>query len=156
MSDAPTANADFVDLLTSFIEHEVEFLIVGAFAMAAHDVPRATGDLDVLVRPSAANADRVRAALTAFGAPLDSHGMTTSDLATEGTVYQLGLPPRRIDVLTSLSGVTFDEAQHDAVDGRVGTCPVRFIGLEALIRNKHATGRTKDLADVERLEARRG
>ena len=155
MGEPPQANMDFVDLLSAFVEHEVEFLIVGAFALAAHGLPRATGDIDILVRPTAGNAELVHRALIAFGAPVDAHGVTPGDFEREGTVYQLGLPPRRIDILTTITGVSFDAAREHAIEGRVGSCTARFIGLEALIRNKRASGRTKDIADAESLEARR-
>jgi hypothetical protein len=122
---------------------------LGGDALAAHGAPRATGDLDLFVRPTAENAARVFRALVAFGAPLEAHGVAPADFATPGTVYQMGLPPRRIDVLTSLS---FDEAAAAPVMGRLGRLAVRCIGLEAMIANKRASGRTKDLADAEALE----
>jgi hypothetical protein len=144
-------NPDFRDLLLEFADGKVEFLIVGAFAVAYHGVPRATGDMDVFVRPSSENAQRVFGALARFGAPLSSTGVTTKDFATPGIVYQIGQPPRRIDVLTEISGVGFDEgwATRCAVqfEGRV----VHFIGRDELLRNKTAAGRPKDLADVSRL-----
>ena len=155
MGESPQGNTDFVDLLSAFVEREVDFLIVGAFALAAHGLPRATGDIDILVRPTAGNAELVHRALVAFGAPVDSHGVTPRDFTREGTIYQLGLPPRRIDILTTISGVTFDEAAEHAIQGRIGSCTARFIGFDALIRNKRESGRTKDIADAERLEARR-
>ena len=105
----PDFNDDFRDLLDSFHELAVEHIIVGAHALAAHHLPRATGDLDIFVRPSADNATRVYRALARFGAPLAAHGVTESDFAVEGTVYQLGLPPRRIDILTSINNITFNK-----------------------------------------------
>ena len=127
-------------------------MVVGAHALAAHGAPRATGDLDLFVRPDLENARRVFRALQRFGAPLAAHGVTEEDFATPGTVYQLGLPPRRIDVLTELSGITFDEAVADVVVGHLGAQEVRCIGLDAMLRNKLAAGRTKDLADAEVLQ----
>jgi hypothetical protein len=152
VSDAPDANDDFVDVVTALTQAGCEFLVVGAHALAAHGAPRATGDLDLFVRPTAENAARVFRALVAFGAPLDAHGVAPADFATPGTIYQMGLPPRRIDVLTSLSGVTFDEAAAAPVMGRLGRLAVPCIGLDAMIANKRASGRTKDLADAEALE----
>jgi len=108
---------------------------VGAFALAVHGFPRATDDRDLLVRPPPDNASRVLRALSAFGAPIDAHGVRPEDLAREGTVYQLRLPSRRIDLLTSISGVSFADASAETVTGHIGRTPVRFIGLEALICN---------------------
>lgn len=148
----PDFNDDFRDLLACLREAHVDYVIVGAHALAAHQLPRATGDLDVLVRPTDDNARRVFHALATFGAPLTAHGVRTADFATPGTVYQLGLPPRRIDVLTSISGVTFDEAWAGriVVDLHGERMPV--LGRDELIRNKRAAGRPKDLADVVALE----
>lgn len=143
---------DFVDLISCLHAEECDFLVVGAHALAAHGAPRATGDLDILVRPTPANAERVFRALVQFGAPVGAHQVTATDFATPGTVYQIGLPPFRIDILTDLSGVTYDEAAQDTVSGHLGSQSVRCIGLDAMIRNKRATGRTKDVADAEALE----
>jgi hypothetical protein len=93
-------NVDFLDLLAALARERVEFLVVGAHALAAHGIPRATGDLDVWVRAERENAKRVVAALETFGAPLRAHGVSAADFELLGTVYQMGLPPRRIDVLT--------------------------------------------------------
>src|ERR1041384_6826048 len=120
MSPALGLNEDFLDLLRALREAEVEFVVVGAHAMAVHGVPRATGDLDVVVRSSAENAARLVVALRAFGAPLDAHGVAEADFASPGAVYQLGLPPRRIDLLTSLTGVDFEEAWAGRVDIDLG------------------------------------
>ena len=148
----PDAHEDFVDVVRCLREEACDFVIVGAHALAAHGAPRATGDLDVLIRPDRENAERVYRALVRFGAPLRAHGVTPEDFATPGTVYQMGLPPRRIDLLTEISGVEYDEAIRDPVVGHLGDELVRCIGLDALIRNKRATGRTKDTADAEVLE----
>jgi hypothetical protein len=148
----PDFNDDFRDLLDGFRAAGVEHLIVGAHALAAHNLPRATGDLDVFVRPSVDNAARVYRALAAFGAPLDAHGVTAADFAAEETVYQIGLPPRRIDVITSISGVTFDEAWAGHVVVEVHGMPLPVLGRAELIRNKRASARPKDLADLAALE----
>ena len=147
-------NADSRDLLVALVKHEVEFLIVGAWALAAHGYPRATVDFDVLVRPSHTNAARVVAALREFGAPLAAHGVEEDDFTRPGNIYQIGQPPRRIDILTAISGVTFQEAWTTRHLQQLGGLSVAFLGLEALIRNKRAAGRPKDLADVARLVAR--
>lgn len=152
-SNTPEVNEDFVDMLMALEANKADFLIVGAYALAAHGFPRATGDIDILVEPTVENAKRVYQALLEFGAPVDAHGVSPKDFESKDAVYQIGLPPRRIDLLTSISGVEYDEAAKDAVPGLIGACEVRFIGRAALIKNKSSTGRTKDLADVEQLRA---
>jgi len=142
---------DFRDLLVLFADAGVEFIIVGAYALAFHGAPRASGDIDVFVRPGRANAQRVLDALTRFGAPLASAGVTAADFAEPGVVYQIGLPPRRIDVLTEISGVTFNEASASRETADVEGRTIGIIGRAALLRNKEAAGRPKDLADVARL-----
>jgi hypothetical protein len=143
-------NPDFVDLLRALSGAEVRFLIVGAYALALYSKPRATGDLDVWVEPTPENATRVIEALKVFGAPLDN--ISQSDFAQAGVVFQIGVAPRRIDILTELTGVTFQEAWSERVRQRMGPCEVDFIGRRALIQNKRILGRTKDLADLEALE----
>jgi len=145
-------NDDFADLLACLNEAGVDFLVVGAHALAAHGHVRATGDLDVLVRADAANAERVMAALDAFGAPTEQHGVGASDFARPGMVYQIGLPPRRIGILTQVSGVDFAHATVGVVEGTLAGSRVRFPSIDTLIQNKRASGRLKDLADVEVLE----
>jgi hypothetical protein len=144
-------NEDFRDLLVVFADAGVEFVIVGAYALAFHGAPRASGDIDLFVRPGLENAQRVFEALARFGAPLESAGITAADFAEPGAVYQIGLPPRRIDILTTISGVTFDEAWASRSTGEVEGRTVNFIGREALLRNKQAAGRLKDIADAARL-----
>jgi hypothetical protein len=151
---APEWNDDFEDLVVAFERAAVAFVIVGAHALAVEGLPRATGDLDLLVRASRETAQRVFAALVAFRAPVHAHGITVEDFCEEGVVYQIGLPPRRIDIMTSISGVDFDTAWATRVmAGSSGARP--FLGREALIANKRAAGRPKDLADVLLLEAAR-
>ena len=144
-------NADFSELVAEFNAAGVEYLVVGAHALAAHGHVRATKDLDVWVRPSHANAQRVMAALGAFGAPL--HDLTVDDMATPGVVFQIGVAPVRIDVLTEISGVTFDDAWSERVVSEFGGHPVAVLSRHHLIQNKRSAGRLQDLADVERLEA---
>lgn len=148
----PALNDDFLDILRALLEADVEFVLVGAHAMAIHGVPRATGDIDLLVRPSDTNAARVIAALQRFGAPLAAHGVGVEDFTRPGQVYQIGLPPRRIDLLTSISGVTFEEAWSSRVEAQVGGLAVPVLGRAALVRNKRATGRKKDEADADLIE----
>lgn len=142
-------NPDFVDLLRAFIAADVRFLIVGAYALAHHGRPRATGDLDVWVDATPTNAARVVGALAAFGAPMT--GVTEGDFARPGIVLQIGVPPGRIDILTELTGLTFADAWPDREAGRFGEVMVDFLGREAFLRNKRATGRAKDLGDIEGL-----
>jgi len=144
-------NDDFRDLLAALLAEGTRFLVVGAHALAVHGMPRATGDLDVLIAPDSVNAARAYAALVRFGAPVAAMGVSPSDLSTADRVVQIGLPPRRIDVLTSITGVGFDEAWPDRVVHDVAGLAVPFIGRAALVRNKRATGRARDLAEVEAL-----
>jgi hypothetical protein len=143
---------DWADVLIALLDAKVRFLVVGAHALAVHGVPRATQDLDVWVEPSPENAARVWQALAAFGAPLEDLGIRVEDFCTRGTVVQLGLPPRRIDVLTTISGVdSFAAAWQSRVERAVHGRQVPFIGREMLIANKRSAGRLRDLADVEAL-----
>jgi hypothetical protein len=140
-------NPDFVDLLRAFVAADVRFLIVGAYALALHGRPRATGDLDIWIDATPVNASRVMRALAAFGAPLAEIG--EADFATPGIVYQIGVAPARVDLLTELTGLTFDEAWATRVLRPFGDVTVNFIGRDAFLRNKRATGRLKDLSDIE-------
>lgn len=136
-------------MLSALSAAGAEFLVVGAHALAAHGVPRATGDLDLWVRASAENAERVWEALEQFGAPL--HDLTTDDLARPDVVFQIGVVPQRIDLLTSITGVTFDNAWKNRVLVEIGDLEVPVLGRSELVRNKRAVGRTRDLADLEEL-----
>jgi len=140
---------DFVDLLRAFAAADVRYLVVGAYALGFHGRPRATGDLDVWVEASPENAARIMRALATFGAPLND--VSEGDFSREGITYQIGLPPLRIDILTQLTGLSFAEAWPDHVKGALGDAQANFIGREAFIRNKRATGRQKDLGDIEGL-----
>ena len=143
-------NPDFRDLLAAFNAEGVEYLVVGAHALAAHGHVRATRDLDVWVRPEPQNARKVIRALTSFGAPM--HGLTQEDLVWPGTVFQMGVPPVRIDVITTIDGVEFAEAWRDRLEVKFAGEPVGVLSRDHLIANKKASGRLQDLADVERLE----
>jgi hypothetical protein len=140
---------DFRDLLESFNRSGVEYVVVGAYALAHHGHPRNTGDLDLFVRPDPANAARVVEALTAFG--FGSLGLTATDFTTSGQVIQLGRAPVRIDLLTSISGVAWEEADAGKSSGRYGELTVPYLGRAQLVANKRAAGRTKDRADLEAL-----
>lgn len=145
-------NRDFEDLLVELYDAGVEFVIVGGHAVAYHGHPRATKDLDVLVRSVPENAARVYRALAAFGAPVEAFDVREEDFTTYDGILQIGLPPRRIDILNQAAGTTFDEAiaagEFLEIQGR----RIPVIGLDALLRNKAAAGREQDLADIVNLE----
>jgi hypothetical protein len=147
-------NPDFSELLLAFNANSVEYLVVGAHALAAYGHVRATKDLDVWIRADADNARRVLVAISEFGAPLGD--LTTEDLSIPGTVFQIGIPPLRIDVITKIDGVDFADAWPDRLETSFGEVPVFVISRHHLIRNKKAAARLQDLADVEQLEAMRG
>lgn len=140
---------EFIALLNS---HGVEYLIVGGHAVAFHGYPRLTVDLDFFVRPSSDNAKKLLGALDDFG--FGGIGLDASDLTAPGKIIQLGREPNRIDLLTGISGVAFDEAWADRIAGALDGLPVPFIGRESLLKNKRASARPKDLADVAQLERR--
>lgn len=144
---------DFRDLLFEFNARGVEYLVVGAYAMAAHGRVRATGDLDVWVKPDPNNAKRVIEALRAFGAPL--HDLSEADLCRAGTVFQVGIAPLRIDVLTGIDAIEFDEAWTGRFTTKFADLTVAVLSAAHLIRNKRAVGRAQDLADLEWLEGAR-
>jgi hypothetical protein len=148
----PLFNQDFVEILQALNNAGAEYLVVGAHAMAVHGVPRATGDFDIWIRPTQKNANRVIEALGEFGAPVEAHGITVDDLSRPDTVYQIGLPPRRIDVMTGISGVQFEDAWPARIMVKLEGQMVPFIGLSDLVKNKRASGRSKDLVDLEILE----
>lgn len=143
-------NEDYKDMLLALVAEKVNFLLVGAYALAAHGYPRATMDIDIWVMPSPENAEAVLRAVRRFGAPL--HALTRADLETEGTVFQIGVAPRRIDIITAASGLRFEEASARATTLDIEGIPVRIPSVADLIRNKRASGRTRDLADAEALE----
>jgi hypothetical protein len=143
-------NRDYSDLLSAFAENRVRFLLVGAYALAYHGQPRATGDLDLWIEPSPSNARRVFSALARFGAPLDQ--VTVEDLAQPHLVFQIGVAPNRIDVLTSLTGLAFSRAWKRRRRVRYGSVPVFLLSAEDLLKNKRTLGRKRDLADVEEIE----
>ena len=140
---------DFRDLLELLNEHKVEYLIVGGYALAFHGAPRFTGDIEILVRPDRENAHRVIGALAAFGFQFPD--LTAQDFENPNKVVQLGVPPVRIDIITSISGVTWPEAAAAKEPGTFGDVPVAYIGRREYIKNKRSAGRKKDLADIEAL-----
>lgn len=142
---------DYKDMLSAFNDEKVDYMIVGAYAVAAHGVVRATGDIDLWIRSSQDNARRAWRALASFGAPLS--GLKEADLSVHGTVFQIGVAPSRIDILTSIDGVEFADAWNQRVEVEVEGIRVNVIGRSHLIANKKAVGRPQDLADVARLES---
>lgn len=145
-------NPDFKELLLAFNAQDVEYLIVGAHALAAYGHVRATKDLDVWVHPDERNATRVLVALSDFGAPLGD--LTADDLNRKGTIFQIGVPPLRIDITTHIDGVEFADAWPDRLETVFGGVPAFVISRHHLISNKKSSGRLQDLADVEQLERR--
>ena len=144
-------NEDYRDMLRALSEEKVKFILIGAYALAVHGYPRATMDIDIWVMPSPQNADAVLRALDRFGAPL--HNLTKQDLLQDGTVFQIGVPPRRIDILTAASGLHFDETYQRSLSLDIDGIQVHVPSIKDLICNKRASGRTMDLADAEALEA---
>jgi hypothetical protein len=147
---------DFRDVLIELHEAGADFVVLGGHAVAFHGHPRATKDLDVLVRADAANAARVYRALAAFGAPLEAFEVSERDFATYDGVLQIGLPPRRIDILNRADGITFDEAIAEGASFELEGRRIPIIGLAALLKNKQAANRAQDIADIEALEAKNG
>jgi hypothetical protein len=144
---------DFRDLLLALADADAEFVVMGGHAVAFHGHPRATRDLDVLVRATPANARRVYRALATFGAPLDAFDVGEGDFASYDGVLQIGIPPRRIDILNRADGISFDDAIESGDGFELEGRRVPVIGLRALLRNKRAASREQDLADVKALEA---
>jgi hypothetical protein len=143
-------NQDFKDLFVELNAHGVEFLVVGAHALAAHGHVRATKDLDVWVRPDRENASRIIQSLEAFGAPMRT--VTEDDFAVPGITFQIGVAPVRIDIITAVDGLTFDEAWPNRVVSEYGGEQVFVLSRDDLIRNKRASARPQDLADIAALE----
>lgn len=143
---------DFTDLLIELCEANAEFLLVGGWAVILYGHVRATDDMDLFVRPTPGNSQRVFAALEAFGAPLRAHAVSAGHFASEGPAYRFGIAPFKIEVLTKISGVSFDEALRDSKTFELDGYRIPYIGKSALIANKRSAGRHKDLADVEELE----
>ena len=144
-------NEDYKEMLQYLVDEDVKFLLMGAYALAAHGYPRATMDIDVWVMPSPENAAAVLRALRRFGAPL--HGLTIADLQKYDTIFQIGVAPRRIDIITGASGLHFEDVFTRSVVIDIEGIQVRIPSIDDLIRNKKASGRTKDIADAEALES---
>ncbi len=143
-------NSDYKEILRLLKESEVEFLLVGAYALAIHGYPRSTGDIDIWILSTPENSNKVFDVINKFGAPL--FDLSVEDLQKSGNVFQIGVAPRRIDILTSISGVEFSDAYDDHIDIEMDGLLLPFISLKKLIQNKEATGRSKDIEDVEKLK----
>ena len=144
-------NPDFKDMLVALKDANVDFLVVGAYAVAAHGYPRATGDLDIWIRADDGTAPRVMRALAAFGAPINE--LTIADFSAPSIVFQIGVPPGRIDILTTVSGLDFAYAWKNRMQIKLDNIVFDVIGRADLITNKKASGRPKDFADVAALES---
>ncbi|MDD5555745.1 MAG: hypothetical protein PHN82_00670 [bacterium] len=140
---------DFRELLALFNERGIEYVIVGAYALAYHGAPRFTGDIDIYVRPTPENAYRIIEALTSFG--FGSVGLKADDFQEPDHVVQLGVPPVRIDLVTSLTGVSWEQADAGKAAGTYGDVDVHYLGRDQYLQNKRAMGRKKDIADLEAL-----
>lgn len=144
-------NPDFRDILSLFNDERVDYLVVGAYALAFHGLPRATGDIDLWVRCSNENASRIWGALTRFGAPLS--GIKVNDFTTAGIVVQVGVSPRRIDILTTIDGVDFDDAGRERELAEIDGLTIPILSKQHLLQNKRSAGRPKDQADLAWLES---
>ncbi len=142
---------DFDEFCALLSAREVEFVIVGAHALAFHGAPRFTGDLDILIRPTEDNARRVLSAIAEFGFP--TAPLTPIEIVGGTKIIEMGVAPVQIHVISAISGVTWDEVWAGREGGNIGSCSVAFIGREAFLRNKRAAGRPKDLADIEALRS---
>jgi len=145
-------NEDYRDILAALIRHDARFLLVGAHALAIYGYPRATADIDIWIESSPQNAQRVWNALAEFGAPLQELNVRPADLTQPHIVAQFGLPPNRIDILTGVTGLTFERAWENRIEEDLAGVRVPVIGREDLITNKRMVGRPQDLLDVDVLE----
>ena len=143
-------NSDYKDMLHVLLDNNVKFLLVGAYAMGAYGYPRATGDIDIWVEPTTENSARVYRSMEAFGAPL--HEINETTFATPDMVFQIGVAPRRIDIITKISGIEFNDAYQQRQIVEMQGLSIPILSLGDLIRNKRSTGRDKDRLDADRLE----
>lgn len=143
-------NQDYKEMLSILLEEDVKFLLVGAYALAAHGYPRATGDIDIFVQPTKTNAEKVFKALIKFGAPLKN--ITKKDFVTPGTIFQIGIAPRRIDIINTIDGVTFEDAYRDRLIIKIESLSIPVLSKAMIIVNKNATGRLKDKIDADNLK----
>ena len=144
-------NPDYKEMLSLLLDNEVEFLLVGAYALAAHGLPRATADIDIFVKPGSENAAQIFKTLEEFGAP--THNVTENDFVQPGIILQIGVAPRRIDIITEIDGLTFDEAADGKEIIELEGLSIPVISKENLIINKLATGRERDKLDADNLRS---
>jgi hypothetical protein len=147
-------NEDYRDILLALNAEQVDFILIGAYALAAHGYPRATMDIDIWVMPSPDNADAIIRALKRFGSPL--HDLSVEDFQSDDTVFQIGVAPRRIDLLTGATGLDFSSASENAVSRQVDGIDLKVLSIDDLIVNKLATGRPKDQVDADELKKLKG
>ncbi len=147
-------NSDYKEMLRILSEEAVEFIVVGAYALAYHGFPRATGDMDVWVNPTSENAQRVFQAIARFGAPVGE--ISANDFSLPGTVFQIGVAPRRIDIVTSIDGVDFHTASAGKMSVEIEDMEVPILSIDDLIKNKESTGRDKDALDAKMLRRHKG
>jgi len=147
-------NKDYKEMLQLLLEEQVDFILVGAYALGAHGYPRATGDIDIWVKADEANSKKIYQTLARFGVPLDQ--LNENDFAVEGIIFQIGVAPRRIDIITQIDGVTYDEADEDKIVVEVEELKLTVLSLYKLIKNKMSTGREKDELDAKYLIKTRG
>ncbi|MGV8056914.1 MAG: hypothetical protein AB2L12_02610 [Smithellaceae bacterium] len=146
-------NKDYKEMLQLLLEEQVDFILVGAYALGAHGYPRATGDIDIWVKAEKNNSSKVYKALKRFGAPLGQ--INVNDFSTEGVIFQIGVAPRRIDIITQITGVTYNAADEDKIIVEIEGLKLPVISLDKLIKNKNATGREKDKLDAQFLIKRK-
>ena len=146
-------NKDYKEMFQLLLEEQVDFILVGAYALAAHGYPRATGDIDIWVKADEINSISIYKALERFGAPVDQ--ITVNEFATEGIVFKIGVTPRRIDIITHLDGISFDEADEDKIIVKVEGLKLPILSFDKLIKNKLSTGRERDELDVKLLKKRK-
>ncbi len=145
-------NEDYKEMLQSLLDQKVEFIVVGAYALAAHGFPRATGDMDIWIKPNEKNSKKVYKALAQFGAPINE--IREDEFSQPGLIFQIGVVPRRIDIITKIDAVEFDEADSDKIFVDIDDLKIPVLSIDKLIKNKLATGREKDLLDAKLLKKR--
>lgn len=145
-------NNDYKEMLENLLEQHVEFMLVGAYALAAHGYPRATGDIDIWVKPEKKNSKRIYISLAKFGAPISQ--IKEDEFCEAGIIFQIGVAPRRIDIITSIDGVKYGEADEDKIIVEVEGLEIPVLSIDKLIKNKMATGREKDRLDAILLKKR--
>ena len=146
-------NEDYKEMLQSLLDQKVEFIVVGAYALAAHGFPRATGDMDIWIKPNEKNSKKVYKALARFGAPINE--IREDEFSQPGLIFQIGVVPRRIDIITKIDAVEFDEADSDKIFVDIDHLKIPVLSIDKLIKNKMATGREKDLLDAKLLKKRK-